>query len=576
MVKEWLSKIIVLGFTFLGVYSISLFLLEQIFMEHRSMDLKISIQTSKASNFILTYNQFVASDTATNTNYQLQRDEETTLRVPIPNDLRINSILIQSNEPIDLDIKEITISGGYKNINLSGEQLQQLINLKDKRSPNKVIWNESNNSAAISNQTSDPIILLDQANMDALYAGLNNPLQNAALILSILATAVVMLNLFLGLFKILSIPYDPNALFCMAFLLLIFLPFFTSKEDRSFENRTIARFPDLNVNIWKIPRMYDKYYNDHFPFRSFIAKAHTNYKLKILGVSSNPQLVRLGKEDWLFQSSDDIKAAYQGYALFTEEELERVVSKLEEINEHLNDRGTAFYFVMPPIKHRVYQEYLPDALRIIGSESKRSQLLNRLKEQSNIRVIDPLPVILNQKDSTRVYYKSDTHWNQIGAFAVYQQIINRLKKDSLIDTKTYNLLDYQINSSWNATGNLMNMLYIDSDYGREQIFLSPKYNEVNGTPKNGLPIGEERSYLYFQNDSSKQPRLLMYRDSFTEYLFPHLSQHFSYSGYAWDLTLNKERINRADPDIVILEAVEVVIDHMLTDDLLVNGEYSAD
>lgn len=68
-----------------------------------------------------------------------------------------------------------------------------------------------------------------------------------------------------------------------------------------------------------------------------------------------------------------------------------------------------------PNKESVYAEYMPDSVRVYGSESRLDAALPELAAQG-LPVYDMKPELLKEADTYQLYYKYDTHWNQIGSF----------------------------------------------------------------------------------------------------------------------------------------------------------------
>ena len=58
-------------------------------------------------------------------------------------------------------------------------------------------------------------------------------------------------------------------------------------------------------------------------------------------------------------------------------------------------------------------------------------------------------------------------------------------------------------------------------------------------------------------------KLCVFRDSFTEYLYPHFSENFARSSYPWRRDLNTKYIIHEQPDIVIHELLERFIFKMI-------------
>ena len=65
--------------------------------------------------------------------------------------------------------------------------------------------------------------------------------------------------------------------------------------------------------------------------------------------------------------------------------------------------------------------------------------------------------------------------------------------------------------------------------------------------------------LVFEQEDTRLPRAVMFRDSFAIWLTPLLSENFSHIRYSWQYTFDREIIERERPDIVIQEMVERVL-----------------
>ncbi len=61
-------------------------------------------------------------------------------------------------------------------------------------------------------------------------------------------------------------------------------------------------------------------------------------------------------------------------------------------------------------------------------------------------------------------------------------------------------------------------------------------------------------------DNEKLPKLLMYRDSYTNALVPLISEHFQKSIYLWTYHMDPKTIEKIQPDIVVLEILERFLD----------------
>ena len=82
------------------------------------------------------------------------------------------------------------------------------------------------------------------------------------------------------------------------------------------------------------------------------------------------------------------------------------------------------------ITHAVYPEYLPDDV-VTVAERPVLQLIEYLREQgSKAEIIYPLDELVAHKQHDLVYIKTDSHWNELGAFVAYKRLMRDMSQRS--------------------------------------------------------------------------------------------------------------------------------------------------
>jgi hypothetical protein len=530
--------------------------------KHRDLSINISIQSNENIKLGISMNTQPGHFGAEVHRFDLKAGETTSCTIPVPKETALKRMfLLTRPETSEFVIKEIRVEGFYKDIIWPAEELGGMIK------SNSTIHDEEENYSIdqqglhVAFTNASPIVSIHQSWSESFYAALSRDSLIFACVIGLLS----ILSLLLFRQKLLG--WSDNLgtysiVFSSFFIVFIFIPFFSAKEIESSENRILAPFPDFKQLIWKIPDQYTKYYEDHFPFRNQLANLNNKLRLKVFKTSPLPTHLRLGKDGWLFFYIEQVRNAYRGATPFTDDELSRVQRILEEKAAYLKNRNCDFYFVMPPLKHSVYPEYLPQSLKKFGALNKRDQVMVYLKENSSIKLIDPLDLFMAKKDSVRLYYKTDSHWNQLGAFYAYQLIMKRIAQDHP-GMEPLSLDNYDITRSKSYTGDLLALISLNDLYYREPYHLTPKVRSEQRLIVKLKNIGDEVDYIAYENAMDSLPRLLMLRDSYADYLKDHFSKHFSYSGFSWTHTLLPERVNLDKPDIVVLEHMERFVDDLL-------------
>lgn len=140
--------------------------------------------------------------------------------------------------------------------------------------------------------------------------------------------------------------------------------------------------------------------------------------------------VLLGKENWLFyktQNDGQPIYDYMGINHFSEEEMAAMASNLIMTREYFEkEKGVRFVAMTIPNKEIVYEEYMPDTIARVNMVSKGELFAEYMYNNTDVPYIYMKETFAEQKGNYPLFYKTDTHWNQIGAFLGVQEILNTL------------------------------------------------------------------------------------------------------------------------------------------------------
>jgi hypothetical protein len=359
--------------------------------------------------------------------------------------------------------------------------------------------------------------------------------------------------------------------FAALFIVIVFLPSTVNmlgiESGVSTEQRTLAKKPVFRLNrdiINLYPREYETYINDNFGLKSFLVWLNSYIDVKVLK-SSPIDRVALGKEGWLYATKEgklNMIDIYRGMIFFSDEELLRIKNNLVEQNEWLKERDIPFVLLIAPNKETVYPEYLPDSIKKVQEKGRLDQLISYLKANTNINIIDGREVLLNNKGVGRLYYKTDSHWNELGAYYGHKAIMDQVGK-SFPKLKSTELNDYNIVTEVKSEGgDLARMLSLPKNFNEENILLKPKKPSRAKVVNHPYVLNQG---LVTEVKDETLPRMLMYRDSFTINMQPFLSEYFSTAVYQWNHSFDPELVRETKPDIVIHEVVERYIHELLAE-----------
>jgi alginate O-acetyltransferase complex protein AlgJ len=313
------------------------------------------------------------------------------------------------------------------------------------------------------------------------------------------------------------------------------------------EKRQLAPRPVItrDYKSWPaVPATFTAYFNDHFGFRETLVRDHAAFLVKVLQESTTPEVV-IGKQGWLYYSKGRYMDSFRGRESFVPGELDQWVTALTRMRDWLDLRGIRFYVIMPPDKHTIYPEYLPRSVRLNSGATRLDTLIAALRK-ANIDVIDVRDDLRRAKSTARLYHQTDTHWNGDGGYVAYRTILVEVGKAfPLVRPLPRSDFTYWRRS---VTGDLNALLGLTHGYEEDLLVLVPKSDAAVSREEGKLVISESHN--------PQLPRLVMMRDSFSNFLFAMLSQNFSRAVYTWDNNFDPALMQREKPDLVLFELVE--------------------
>lgn len=353
-----------------------------------------------------------------------------------------------------------------------------------------------------------------------------------------------------------------NRIFFIIIILILFLLpiiFFNPKTTVSEkENRTLAEKPLLVKNNHfntQIFSDYDNYLQDHLGLREVLIQLDIKNPLKIKS-PINVEKAITGKNGWYFYTDpNDGNNLMDFYKrnLMDSNQIEKISKKILNTVEWCKNQNIKCIFLIGPNKHSVYEEFYPyERPDGITRADQITQIFNNF----DVNFVFPRDFMHSKKVEFDypLYYETDTHWNQAGAFITFGLLKNQLQ--SLFPDTIFPQIEYINYISESETyGDLLPMI---------------KIKNAKSTQVNFFPIGQnnEDLYTYIKNDglngiytkgkNNKLPRALIYRDSFFIALEPFVSPLFSEAEYHWKSfeASDRDYVLKYRPDIIIFESVE--------------------
>lgn len=199
----------------------------------------------------------------------------------------------------------------------------------------------------------------------------------------------------------------------------------SNDEIIEIDNRRISQFPEFNKKFLK---NFSSYIGDRLLFKEFFAQnfygAYSSHFYED-GMSSN---IVIGLDDWLFLGNhyNSVVSKHTKALKIDDSKLANYIERLKQIEQEFDpDR---FLLVIVPDKLTIYNEYFPIPI------SDQNRFIDRLIPylNSQFEVVDLSSDLLKfKKYNEFLYYKDDSHWNNLGAYVGFNTLLGVLNESKL-------------------------------------------------------------------------------------------------------------------------------------------------
>ena len=328
------------------------------------------------------------------------------------------------------------------------------------------------------------------------------------------------------------------------------------------ELRNPAPLPELSLDpeaLAEFPRNFDLWFRDAFGLREVLIRAHNRIAVFGFGLSPVDTLL-IGKKDWVFHIVQEAIQTFRGTDPFETWELQHWQRCLELRRDFVASQGGVFVVSFVPSKLEVYSELIPERFTRLGP-TRRVQLLEHLRLNSDIRIVDLLPALLAEKELDRpdrhVYYPHGIHWTDAGAGAASRELIGALAGTPWA-TKPLGRDAFQTLYGEAHQDSWAGKLHLEGEIVDHETSLE----RMGGwrATKGKRPHGEYRKDRSFTQSGSSLPTAALFHDSMGPWLHPFLAEHFSRFDGLRRLYFTPRILRELQPDFVF----EVFSERQLT------------
>ena len=254
-----------------------------------------------------------------------------------------------------------------------------------------------------------------------------------------------------------------------------------------------------------------------------------------------------GKNNWLFYKTEMDGHPiwdYMGINHFTDEELAAMAANLTQMRDYFeNERGIDFYITALPNKEVIYEENMPDTIARVNEVSRSEQVAEYMWANTDLTYIYPKQQLLDAKEKNQIYYSTDTHWNQIGAFIGLQEIF----KEAYGTYADVDSVSFRVDSDTFA-GDLATIAGVTGDYSQDTVYVFEK------------ETADQAQY--------RDEVCFVVGDSFSGFLSTIAKGYYKEVHWIYTRDFTMDKVDELQPDVIIWETVERYMETFLNENLL--------
>jgi len=348
---------------------------------------------------------------------------------------------------------------------------------------------------------------------------------------------------------------------CLGFFVLISMPMLINimtpnQSESSLEKRTLAPLPDWPSAL--PDKEYftglNDYTNDHFGLRQNFIDWHQSLMWN-LGESPSRSVIR-GEENWLFLKIFDPLLRQQQHG--TDLVRKRLVHRARtsgRLNRWLKEKGIAYRYIVAANKMTVYPEYLPKKFRLTDINASLEFFKSEVPDDTrsvHIYSDELFAKHPNRNSDYELYLKNDTHWSQVGANIVAEDLFASLSETNP-EIEIADMPQQQFYLTTIYSGDLAK--YIGLDKALSSVEAKTDLL-VCAQPKSAQRV---RWNVSLSRCESSATRVFLIGDSFSANLIPFISQRVG-EIYVVRQPFSRFRLRQLietyEPDLVIEQIVE--------------------
>ena len=350
---------------------------------------------------------------------------------------------------------------------------------------------------------------------------------------------------YISKFKIIENNSRIDIVFVIMFILMLFIPMshMTQGDKSEKENRMLTTYQPLfknnKLNL-EYGKQFEGWFNDRFFARKPLINLYSKLTLHFNKYGKNRK-AGIFKDDWILIKEEE-------KSTITEKDISQIDEGIKAYLGFCKRNNIKCYIEIVPRK----LEFIKDkTFRIIPQteKDKAKIIADKIKEKQNYEIVYPLNELQKANKKDLVFFKTDHHWTEWGAYIGYKALMKKIREDyPRMKAVTEN--DYDIFYNNQAKGDYERTFFVGSacmllHLRDKDCPLKVPYRYYRHKNEDKLHV-EKNEHLcnknFYYNEAPNPQKVMIIGNSFTE-------NFGRFSPYAFPVVYNRRTNNREENNL---------------------------
>lgn len=316
---------------------------------------------------------------------------------------------------------------------------------------------------------------------------------------------------------------------CVFFFLLLVPASKISREEKSVqENRRLAAyvplFSDQGLNN-RFGQDFEAWFNDRFNYREAVISFYSGLEMLLNSRINNKVAFFNKKTHWLF-NNEQLKIRK-----LSRQTEDRVLRELSAAGRFFRRQGIKTYMLMVPGKIDIYAKAAEPYYKVRGIQNEGT--IKRMMSELPFPVVYPLAELQEGAKENFVFFKTEHHWTEWGAYLGYRKLMQTIAKDfpaaGAVGEDAYDIFyKRRVRGDWDREDFTLGQTFVQMNvkYPEDKL-LDVEYKYYNPKKVLAEDVNDTEMTKHYHNPDGNGLRVMLIGTSMSENLLQFLPQNFS-------------------------------------------------